>query len=61
MVLLPPAGGSHALLNGWMNNAKLTSTLTWEQQDLINAARQASKHSRARRGFKEDRQRERTC
>lgn len=53
-------GGSHALLNGWMNNAKLTSNLTPEERDLINAARQASKHSRARRGFKDDRQMERT-
>lgn len=53
-------GGSHALLNGWMNNAKLTSTLTQEERDLIHMARKASKRSRARRGFKEGKQMERT-
>lgn len=43
-------GGSHALLNGWINNSKLTSTLTQKEIDLINKAREASKNSKERRG-----------
>ncbi|CAL9639659.1 hypothetical protein SUDANB140_06312 [Streptomyces sp. enrichment culture] len=42
-------GGSHALLNGWMNNPKLMSTLTQPERNLVHAARRASKHSRAGR------------
>jgi hypothetical protein len=39
-------GGSHSLLNGWINNAKLMSTLTRKEMSLINKAREASKNNR---------------
>lgn len=32
-------GGSHALLNGWMKNLKITSSLTQEERDMVNEAR----------------------
>ncbi|MFF5408441.1 hypothetical protein ACFY8K_37020 [Streptomyces misionensis] len=32
-------GSSHALLNGWMKNLKLISSLTQEERDLVNEAR----------------------
>ncbi|MEV5810441.1 hypothetical protein [Streptomyces parvulus] len=41
-------GGSHALLNGWMNDAKLMSALGPAQQELIQSARQASRTGRER-------------
>ncbi|MGX1027522.1 hypothetical protein RKD38_002203 [Streptomyces ambofaciens] len=41
-------GRSHALLNGWMNDPKLMSTLNPAERELIHSARRASRTSRER-------------
>lgn len=43
-------GGSHALLNGWMKNHKIMSTLTRQEKEMVDRAREASR-SRSRQSL----------
>ncbi|MGW0581455.1 hypothetical protein ACWD25_37185 [Streptomyces sp. NPDC002920] len=42
-------GGSHALLNGWMKNAKVMSSLTAKESNYLNVALTRSTRARYRR------------
>ncbi|MER5600852.1 hypothetical protein [Streptomyces sp. NPDC002265] len=39
-------GGSHALLNGWLKNPKLLSTLTQEERHILSEARRRAHNAR---------------